>query len=531
VLDRSLCNAERPEPECHLSYFRFTLRDFVSSVVLMLALSPARSFAQTPVITANARLVVIDVVMTDAAGRPVTDLSAQDFKVYEDGRPQRIVSVEPPETHRLRGLASGAPPTFSLDHPAAFGRSPVTVLVWDQLNTHFADSSFARRAVKEYLERQPSTLTAPASLLTVGDGQTKQLAGFTLDRDTLLRALAAAKPDYPWRLENDGKTGYGPIERLDRSLRALEQIAQNDARIPGRKNVIWIGGGFPSMDPGALEARDLEEIQHTLRHVTNVLVNRRVTLYAVDPTSTAAAMTEVIDATQLAFLQAGADSVSGGADPFGAGDDFDRMGLVTGGAVLRGQNDVAAQMTSIIDRAASFYTIAYIPDSTDNSSSRFRRIRVESMRSGTRAETVAGYFAGSTSATESAADAAYDLTNAAESPDLLHGLRMTARRDPSSAAYIVSVAAPDLHWTPEPEGGAAAKVYVLAATVDRQGKMLSETTRAMTAHARPGAHLTDADHAADFMVKPPDTSKAQTVRFVVRDSATGRTGSFDLPVR
>jgi len=48
----------------------------------------------TPVIRINVNLVQVDAVVTDAAGRPVTDLRADDFELLQDGKPRAITSFE-----------------------------------------------------------------------------------------------------------------------------------------------------------------------------------------------------------------------------------------------------------------------------------------------------------------------------------------------------------------------------------------------------------------------------------------------------
>src|SRR6476469_1301979 len=73
------------------------------SVVLGLA---AAAFAQKPsptpvvkiddpndVIKVNSRLVVVPTSVTDASGNTVPGLTANDFKINEEGRPQTIESV------------------------------------------------------------------------------------------------------------------------------------------------------------------------------------------------------------------------------------------------------------------------------------------------------------------------------------------------------------------------------------------------------------------------------------------------------
>jgi hypothetical protein len=114
---------------------------------------------------------------------------------------------------------------------------------------------------------------------------------FTRDRAALLKALKDQSVHYAWKLEGDKSIGYGAVERLDQSLSALEQIAQASARIPGRKNLVWVGQGFPTPDPTELDMKDQNLVSGTMQHVTDVLLNTRVTLYAVDSTGGAAGMT------------------------------------------------------------------------------------------------------------------------------------------------------------------------------------------------------------------------------------------------
>jgi len=486
--------------------------------------------------TVNARLVILDVVVTDAKGKPVDGLTEKDFQVFEDGKPQRIRSLEPPSTHVLPATSTTAGASVSFDpaRPASFGRSPVDVLVLDQLNTHFADSSFAQLSLRDYLAGQPALLAQPTTLLSVSDAGFKPLQAFTRDRDLLLHALAAAPTKYAWKLEVNGKTDHGPIERLDLSLRALEEIAQSYALIPGRKNLIWVGGGFPTLDAETLDGDDLQEVKDTLQHVTNVLLDSRVTLYAVDPTSSAPGMTEITDASQMAFAMYAGESFDGNADPFNSSEDFDRLGPVTGGRVVRGMNDIARQIASSVDLGASFYTLSYTPSSASEAAVQYRKIKVVCLRAGLTATTRGGYYSGQTGQEKSSAAAAYDLTTAAEGTMRLNGLRVTVDPDSSPdappATYIVHTGVANLTWKPKPDGSAAASVYVMAVSLNGKNQMLGHTLRGMKANARPGADLTDANRTADFIFTAPPAPKAATLRIIVRDSTSGRMGSVDLPL-
>jgi len=496
--------------------------------VLAAQAQPPASTQRPGVLTANARLVVLDVVVTDKSGKLIDGLTEKDFQVFEDGKQQRIRSVEAPSAHMLP--ANSTLTAFDPAQPAAFGQSPVNILVLDQLNTHFADASYARRQMRDYLTSLPARLAQPTTLLAVFDNHFKLLQGFTRDRDALEHALEAAPTQYGWKLEVNGRTDHGPIERLDESLRALEEMAQSYARVPGRKNLIWVGGGFPSMDPAALSANDIHEVEDAIHHVTNVLLDTRVTLYAVDPATTLPGMAEITDATQMAFVLAAGDSMVGGVDPFSGTLDFDRLGPLTGGRVIRGRNDIAEQIADSVDLGANFYTIAYTPSSTSDAKAKFRKIRVVCLRADLTAATRNGYYNEKTEPATAIANASYDLTTAAETSIPLNGLHLTVEPAHDAGSYIVHVGAPDLTWKARPRGDAIASVYVMAVALNGKNKMLAHVDHPMTASAPPDTPLDNAAKTADFLIAAPSAPKAAALRFVVRDSASGRMGSVDLPL-
>jgi len=60
--------------------------------------------------------------------------------------------------------------------------------------------------------------------------------------------------------------------------------------------------------------------------------------------------------------------------------------------------------------------------------------------------------------------------------------------------------------------------------------MITHVLHGMTATARPGANLRDETKTANFEFEVQPAAKATTLRFIVRDAATGRMGSVDLPL-
>src|SRR5689334_19512446 len=72
----------------------------ISVVVALLALVAGRpalsrqAASQRPKFGTSTAAVLVDVVVRDKKGKPVSGLTAQDFQVFEDGVPQKIISCD-----------------------------------------------------------------------------------------------------------------------------------------------------------------------------------------------------------------------------------------------------------------------------------------------------------------------------------------------------------------------------------------------------------------------------------------------------
>jgi VWFA-related protein len=516
------------------------LRFLATAALLLEAPSAALLFAQqgpsnppaTTTLTVTTRLVVLDVTATDAAGHPVTDLTQNDFRVYDGDEPRPIRAFDPPQSHALAAEASGSKESFDPARPRSFGQAPVMVLILDQLNTHFADSSFARRELRAYLAHQPQTLAQPTNLLTLFDRHFHELAPFTRNRDALLKALDTAPVQNAWTLEQDGNSESGPLNRLQQSLEALEQIAQQYARIPGRKNLLWVGGGFPSPDPTTIDGADALTVRNTLRYVTDLLLDTRVTLFAVDPSSSAAGLTEITSIEQSNFAMA-AGGLSAGIDTFNASEDFDRLAPVTGGRIVSGRNDLEQQISAAVSLSDTYYTIAYQPPPS-GAGTDFRHIRVECLRPGVRVTTRSGYYPNASAEQRTASLNEKDaLIAALRGSGRWNGLRLQAERDPSSQGeyerLLLRVPAPDLTWQTESDGKLTAHVVIAAAVYSEKDKVMAQTTEAMSAATPAATDIHDPAHHADFVLTLRVPPHAGHIRLAVEDRTSGRIGALDLP--
>ena len=78
--------------------------------ILALAVSPSAQQTRQPAFRSDVDLVVVDVVVRDRSGAIVRGLTAADFEIREDDRPQQVTSfnVEEVATHRAAERAATA---------------------------------------------------------------------------------------------------------------------------------------------------------------------------------------------------------------------------------------------------------------------------------------------------------------------------------------------------------------------------------------------------------------------------------------
>ena len=242
--------------------------------LLLLVLTPCRAASQPaaqPRFTTEASAVVLDVVVRDTRGQPVTGLTREDFEVFEGRSRQTITVFEGPATHVVEGgrLAPGPAAATSV---GGVGATPprVVALVFEQLGPAARDlaSSAARRLV-EALGREDF-----AAVFTV-DRAVHTVVNYTPTSSPVLDAIAAAtnKPGLPLRragvvpgAEFASSGGGQPTpETRDEAKRnrgfatldALSQIIRGLSLLPGRKMIVLFSEGL-ALDASEEEFRFLE---------------------------------------------------------------------------------------------------------------------------------------------------------------------------------------------------------------------------------------------------------------------------------
>jgi len=125
--------------------------------------APLHSQTSTPgengrqVFQANARIVVLDVVVSGKNARPVSGLDKKDFLVSEDGHPQTITNFE---VHTGAQSPQATPPFLQpniyTNIPRIQSSDSLTVLVLDSLNTPLDDQTHVRTQMLKYLKKLPA---------------------------------------------------------------------------------------------------------------------------------------------------------------------------------------------------------------------------------------------------------------------------------------------------------------------------------------------------------------------------------------
>ena len=398
-----------------------------------------------PTFKAKARLVLLDVVVTNNNGEPVTGLKKEDFELSEDGKPQFASSFEehkgaPPTQTKLPPM----PPNVYTNFPLVQAADSVNVILLDALNTPTSDQVYVHRQMIKYVKTiPPRTRVAIFTLAS----RLRMLQGVTTDSSLLLAAInntKAGPTPSPLRastVESDAdqsridfltKESLGPASpnqtvaqaavdpinatrqflndtalfqteaRVSMTLEAMQQLARYLADIPGRKNVIWLSGSFPA---GIVPDSDLTDpfsgaanFQEEIRMTTNLLTSAQISLYPIAAeglTSDVAFQANNREITQrrgnLAMQDTLQESRKAAIDLDASHASMEQLARDTGGKAIYNTNGLNDALTRVVNSGTHYYSLTYSPTNA-NMDGKYRHIQVKLV---TRKETLAyrrGYY-------------------------------------------------------------------------------------------------------------------------------------------
>lgn len=259
-----------------------------AALILNVATGPVILSAQEPptdvpaiTIRANTRLVLVDVVVTDKKGQPVTGLKAENFTVEENGKKQKVSIFVPP------GVDNGVKPTsvpegILSNHPEHVRPNGVaTVLLLDAANSPFKDQAYARSQMLKYVVEQGQS-GHPLAVFTLTD-RVHVLQRFTSDPQVLMTAIKNYRPQeqilqgagpateshgisttdihggsggvavataigsaaVAVQQFSDLQVGFNLERRTLITIEAMKGLTRILGGLPGRKNVVWLTASLP----------------------------------------------------------------------------------------------------------------------------------------------------------------------------------------------------------------------------------------------------------------------------------------------
>jgi VWFA-related protein len=489
-------------------------------VFMLTLLTPHFIGGQTPEaspsrIKVHSNLVVLDMSVTDMQGNIVTTLTKDDFLVYEDGVKQSVRTLDSPSNHAQVPANAMPDRNGNLD----WGDAPETLLVLDELNTPFEEMAFVRDQLLKYLLAQPAILKGPTSLIAVNDYGTQELAKLTRNRDSLVALVKHRRVALPSMLmRGDGD------EMLSLSFSLLEQIAFSNRGAKGRKNVIWIGRGFPPLDPMHMTTQEQDSLLRSVRNAIDILLAARVTISKIDPRANQVST----DVTDLTNPELTASMPT--ADPFADQFNFSVFIAQTGGKVYASRNDLDNEIQEGVSQASTYYTLSYIPTNSAEDR-RYRQIDVRLKRHDLTVNTRQGYYAsGTTQEQASNKELTFDLHEAAISGMDYNGVGLhvaSASASNGKLKLAVKVDTSSLTFTPEDNGSEVTGFLLVVAAIDEKSKIIAFNIHEPHIEVR-GADLSRIT-VAQMLVPaelqlPPST---HAVRVIVRD-LSGRIGTANV---
>jgi VWFA-related protein len=397
-------------------------RGMIAALALVpLLLASRQQQTNAPVLREATHLVHVSVIVTDKTGRPVTDLTQNDFIIKERGRAQEIGFFSKDAANAASQAREVLPRNVFSDQPQYNGGSPngVTVVLLDNLNTLVGSAPGPYETTPFWLEdvalaNAKQHLTEFLKQLDPNDriaiyGLTDRvhvLCDFTCDREQLLAVASkydvgshtsrestepgkfyfpGQPPDNPYAYDNQEDESAAELaamnneQRARTTMAALAVIADHVADIPGRKNLLWLTANLPLSGEA----------------IARILSHANITAYPVDARGLLPRMAQgniggVMDGDAYAKGDLGAPPAMS-QQPIGI-QAMQQMAEDTGGQAFIDTNDLTGAIRKVVEESAVTYTLGFYVNS-DSLDGKFHELKVQVTRPGLIVRCPKGYFA------------------------------------------------------------------------------------------------------------------------------------------
>jgi VWFA-related protein len=515
---------------------------------------------QAPVNSGFTLKVQSDLVLTDVVvrnrktGQPVLGLKRSDFKIFENEKPQQIISFDSQNVDRALLLPSTQTVTGRAGHAAAaqlgataeqqqaaLRNHRLIVLFFDLTSMQPDDIDRVQQAARDYINKtmQAADLVSVVSL----DDALSLDQDFTDNKQLLLRAVnsysggtgAGFAPGATSTTNQvEDTTAYTADEseyndlNTDRELYAIAAIAKALGPIDQKKSLLYFSGGLQ---------RDGIENEASLRATVNAAVRANLSIYSVDARGLQA-IAPLGDATTGSLR--GNAAYTGGAlqnnldSSFNSQETLSTLSDDTGGKAFFDNNDFAPAFAQVQNDTASYYVLGFRSTNTARDG-KYRRLEVRVNRADIKVSYRHGYYAPADykhSNAEQREQALQDELNSdLPATDLPVYLEPFFFRDSTGRYNMPVVLLVPGAQVPFVKGGDRDKATldVIGNIKDAKGHVMQQVRDTVKLSVNQSANVTrkNIEYTTGFTL-PPGTYH---LKFVVRENETGKIGSFETDVR
>jgi VWFA-related protein len=529
--------------------------------------------------TARAQYVLVPVVVLDKNGKPVSALKKEDFKIFENGKEQKISSLDEIKSNAdpVRRV-SHSPSEFTNQTEGSNTNKKLTIVAIDMINTPFLDQTRAREAIISFFADgvQPDTLY---ELISLEPNGVRVLHEFTTDTNLLIATLKQTKGSFNAlnkidqtalnRIPSPGAASisatpatfaagdanlpnvesanirafttnesmqnsfYGGLAAGD-TFQNFQQIANRFAGISGRKSLIWVTGSFPFEIEQATGAVSEGLSNYSFQRAMQSLANANVAVYPVDARGLLPLMTDAtVHMSKSDIALVGSLDAGRGRNHQETLDTLRSVADMTGGRAYFNTNDITSAVRDASNDGAVYYMLSY-PLDKGNTRAGWRKLKVSVADKDLRIRARSGYYA--TQATlDSAATAGGDINTALNSPFESTGLPLHVTFDPMASAgskkkvHFALVLPPKAAAIDEADGNHF-NVEIAYQVRDEKGKDAGHNGQSYNLKLAPEQIAAVQNTGIGYDNALELAPGHYNFHFAVRDNISGKVGSLVAPV-
>ncbi len=359
--------------------------------------------------------VEVDARVLDGQGAFVPGLTAADFQVLEDGKPQKVDAfsfINIPVERQARPLFAKAPIERDVADNITGYDGRVYVIVLDDQHTHPLRSQRLKVAARQFVTRYMGANDTAAIVYTSGrsdvaqeftNSQRRLLAAVDKFMGRKLRSSTLERLDEEQRTRGLRQQGDRIDDPFDQerammartTLDSLRNLSNYLAGISGRrKAIIYFSEGvdydiFDVFNTSGGASAVLQASRDAVAAATRA----NVSIYGIDPRGLGAGgddLIEVQDTPQDMSLNLGLTTF--GNEVQRSQDSLRVLSTETGGFAVVNQNDMATAFERVVADNSAYYLLGYY-SSNERRDGRFRKIEVKVTRPGLTVRSRKGYVA------------------------------------------------------------------------------------------------------------------------------------------